>query len=140
MTKRYGPQAKMPQNQGERAEAELRDVAKQSYNVPAAQKWHTFKASADPFCCVQDGEVSATRWIPPDQREREQAERAAEEARRQEAAAGNIVERALQQMMHGTLAATAAAAVAKELEKPDWMAGDPAAFTAEQIAAVSRVQ
>ena len=84
--------------------------------------------------------MSATRWVPPDQREREEAERAAEEARRQEAAAGNIVERALQQMMHGTLAATAAAAVAKELEKPEWMAGDPAAFTAEQIAAVSRVR
>ena len=82
--------------------------------------------------------MSATRWVPPDQKEREELERAAEEARRLEAAAGNIVERALQQMMHGTLAATAAAAVARELEKPEWMGGDPAAFTAEQIAAVSR--
>ena len=82
--------------------------------------------------------MSATRWVPADQKEREESERAAEEARRLEAAAGNIVERALQQMMHGTLAATAAAAVARELEKPEWMAGDPAAFTAEQIAAVSR--
>lgn len=82
---------------------------------------------------VEDSEVPAERYISPEERARREAERAAEEARMAALKKDDVFDRALRMMMNGTLESRSAEEEELSLIRPDWMNGDPAKFSEEQV-------
>ncbi|KAK9814504.1 hypothetical protein WJX72_006907 [[Myrmecia] bisecta] len=82
---------------------------------------------------VKDEEVTIERYCSPEVQARRRAEQAAEEDRARTAGDTNVFDRALKQMMGGQLNAPPVSANDLRAVRPAWMAGNPKAFSEEQL-------
>eukprot|EP00731_Ephydatia_muelleri_P020647 Em0013g374a len=85
------------------------------------------------FLTVQDSEIKAEKYIPPEEQKRLQEAALAEEKKRLAEIGDNPRERALEMMMYGRLEANAEEELFKDLARPDFMQKDPAEMTEDEI-------
>lgn len=85
------------------------------------------------FLIVQDNEIKAEKYIPPEEQKRLQEAALAEEKKRLAEIGDNPRERALEMMMYGRLEANAEEELFKDLARPDFMSKDPAEMTEDEI-------
>jgi len=89
--------------------------------------------TASSFMKVEDDEVKVEKYISPEELEKREAERLAEEERRRNAKGDAPEERALKQMMGGVLESKSEGEEDDEPVRPDWMSETPKeGFTEEQ--------
>ncbi|GMH32406.1 hypothetical protein BSKO_00240 [Bryopsis sp. KO-2023] len=89
---------------------------------------------------VKNEEVKVEKYLSPEEQAKADEERLEEENRMQSAKKNNIFERALKQMMGGTLEKRTEVEDEFKLDMPEWMMGDPSAFNDEQIKEVKEFQ
>ncbi|CAD7695439.1 unnamed protein product [Ostreobium quekettii] len=89
---------------------------------------------------VKDEEVTVERYLSPEEHERLEEERRQEEQRLLESQKNNIFERALKQMMGGTLEKKGEGDDEFLLVIPEWMAGDPSTFSEDQLKEYCEIQ
>lgn len=83
---------------------------------------------------VCDDELTEVRYVSPEEQARIDAEKRAEEECARRAAEDDAFDRALKQMMNGTLESQHSEAVVLGLQKPSWMINaDPKTFNEEQM-------
>lgn len=97
----------------------MRELSRDEEPVP--NFWHTSE-HADSVLKVSQDEIGVEKYLSKAERERVAREEAERRRREEEAAKDNMGERALEDMMNGTLEAARELTLAeKTMERPDWM-------------------
>ncbi|GAQ83920.1 WD repeat-containing protein [Klebsormidium nitens] len=87
----------------------------------------------DSLLTVRDSEIKVERYVSPEELRRIEEERKAEEERLRSKKGDDPQERALRDMMGGKLQSKADEEAQEELQRPDWMSGERAKMSEDQI-------